>query len=165
MAFNPSAPRNAAYPNQRRVNDPILNAIFAASQKFWQARHIDTTGTSFDVADGLNEADTKAWAGGVAFDKKTYGDSRIILDSAQTRKRLNQIRNKHNTASARKEQILVLGQMIAHELGHTAGLGHTPNGLMSAYTDPKNVPYEIRQLAKHLIKAKDNPRVRQAEDF
>lgn len=163
MAFNPNAPRSAAYPNQHRVNDPILNAIFAASQKFWQARHVDTTGTSFDTADRLSETDT--WTGGVAFDKKTYGDSRIILDNRQTRMRLRSIRNKHNTPSARREQILVLGQMIAHELGHVGGLGHTPTGLMSAYTDPRNVPYEIRQLARHLIKARDNPRERQAEDF
>lgn len=165
MAFNPNAPRSAAYPNQRRVNDPILNAIFQASQKFWQARHVDTTGTSFDIADGLGEADTRGVAGGVGLSKKVYGDARVILDSRETGIRLNRIRSKRRSPSERRQQILILGQMIAHELGHVGGLGHTPTGLMSEYTDPKNVPYEIRQLARHLIKGKDNPKARGAEDF
>lgn len=140
-----------SYANQRRASDPILNAIFAASEKFWQTRGVDTTGASFDVADNIQEPGrTPLRVGGMGFNKQN--GNRILLDSYQTGVRLNRIRSKRYDTNARRQQIEILGALIAHELGHVGGLDHTPDGVMNAQLNPKDTPYEIKQLAKHLIK-------------
>lgn len=157
MAFNPDASRSAAYPGQRRANDPILEAIMKASVGFWRARGVNVEGIPLDVADDINEAG-EGFAAGRGLSKKTYGEARVILDGKEVGIRLKRIRSKRRGAAERRKQVQFLGGLIAHELGHSSGMEHSAEGIMQAQLTSSNVPWEIKLLARKLVREKDKKR-------
>ena len=130
------------YPGERRARDPLLDAMLSASVKHWQARGVQVPGVQVDVASNLLSDEAAARGG--------YG--RVILGDRYTGQMLDRIRDRGLTTRDRRRAFQSLGRTLAHELGHVAGLGHTPDGLMSADADVSAAPWEIVHLSREMVR-------------
>lgn len=136
------------YPGERQANDPWLDAMVQASVKHWRDRGVNVPEYApVDVASDLGDTDT-----GEAVARGGYG--RVIASDRYVGEMLSEARSRKLTTRERRLAFQLLGRVVAHEVGHLGGVGHTPDGLMSA-TAPV-VPYEIAHLSRRLIKR--NPR-------
>lgn len=112
------------YPGRRANGDPWLEALREGAVEFWRTRGVDAGGASVDVADDLLHP------GAVGLGRKDGREA--ILDGKVAGTYLANARNEDFTVRGRRRNLHRLGELIAHEVGHAAGLEHTEGGLMSA---------------------------------
>lgn len=136
----------AAYPGQRPVNDPWIDALRNEGIQFWGKRgvRIDPN-TGVDVADDLGIPDP-----GMSIKGRGSKSGRPILSSRDIGIELRRARSKRRGVSERRQALERVAWTLFHELGHVGGQHHTPDGIMGPVSN--DIPYEAKILIRKMIR-------------
>lgn len=153
--YNPNAPEGQRYTNRRPINDPYLNALRDSGAEFWRRRGLTVPDLSFSVADDLDEEGQHL---GILGRANTSGQ--VTLESRATGIELRRARSKRRSTREKRKALERLAETIYHEIGHTAGMQHSADGVMGDTNT--ELPYDAEVLIRKLIpRRKKNGRSRQ----
>ena len=142
-----TAPASAGvrYPGQRPAASPLLDRMLEAGLRFWAGRGVAMPcpeGVALDVANDLSGTDRPGWT---IYARAWYpwqdGGCRIVFDGDLAGDRLAAVASPRRARFERREAARELCKWMTHELGHVAGLEHTPTGLMAERMSVAPVPW------------------------
>lgn len=142
--FPTASDEKYAYPGRRPNGDPWVEALRQGAVDFWRSRNVYAEGASVDVADDL------LYPGAAGLGRAA--ERGAILNSDLVGTYLANARNEKYSTRGRRRNLNRVGELIAHEVGHAAGLGHTEDGLMapSSTLGPMD-PAVMQSLVRKLI--------------
>lgn len=132
------------YPGQRPVNDPWVNALRDEGVKFWEHRGVKVN-PDVQVADDLGTGDP-----GTVINGRGSAAGGSILNSRNLGIELRRARSRRRGKSERRQALERVAWTLFHELGHSGGLHHTPDGIMGP--ESNDIPYEAKILIRKMIR-------------
>lgn len=138
-----AAPAQAsAYLGEHANTDPLVNSALAIGEQFWRDRNVAVCpDISIRLADDLAGSDGIDAAGRTVLGQCVVWVDSFFVDVAHD--------GLHYKDPDPLEELCVI---VTHELGHTAGLEHTPTGIMAL--KPTVTPWACQRWGAGLIRSR-----------